>query len=169
MDPQQAAPTPTEPQSAPLTLEDGVSILKAVKVLAASDGFSGMERAGLRKRMRQLGIPEHVQDEIDTFDPHSVSLEDALRDFPPGGLKARYLLIAAISVASVDGYSDEERLLIRHAAAHVGLSEPFVEVLEAAERVARMVELLRNPELADAWQALGGALLKLEHVATTSH
>jgi len=147
-----------------LTLEQGIKILKAVKVMAAADGLSGIERAGIRRRMVELGIPRAVQEEIESFDAESVELDEILKDFRRGGRQARYLIIAAISVASVDGYSDQEKGLVRSAAGRVGISEQFVTVLEAAEKVARMVELLQDPELAEAWQDLGASLLDLDEV-----
>ena len=147
-----------------LSLEYGVKMLKAVKVLAAADGLSGIEQAGIRRRMQELGIPADVREEIEAFDTTTTTLDEVLQDFPRGGIEARYLIVAAISVASVDGYSDDEKVLIRECAGKVGLSEEYVSVLEASEKVARMVELLQDTELAEAWMELGRSLLHLESV-----
>ena len=90
-------------------LTRAAEMLKAVKAIAAADGLSEDEHERLRFQMDALEVPAEVREEVEAFDPAAASLDELLASFPKGGPEARNLLVAAIGVAVVDGYSAEEK------------------------------------------------------------
>src|SRR5262249_12928535 len=102
-----------------LTPEQVVQYARAAKLIASADGLSDRESSALVARMDALGAPDDVRKEIMDFDVTSATLQDVLKGFPVKHAKA--LLYSAISVASVDGYTDAERTSVATAAEVLGV------------------------------------------------
>jgi len=143
---------------------EALATLRAVKALAAADGLSAGEAARLGEHMADMGAPADVRAAVEAFDPASASLAELVRDIPAepeGGGAARRLLVAAIAVAVVDGYSEREREAIHEAARMLGVSRVWVQAMEASARLGWMIEALEDDAMADVWAELQAALLEL--------
>jgi tellurite resistance protein len=143
-------------------LLDTAAMLKAVKVIAAADGWSDEEEAKLQLEMAAIGVPMPVREEVDAFDPASQSLDALLEHYPRGGRQAKELIVAAIAVSQVDGYDPTEQAAVRSAAARLGISEAVVTMLETSERLGWELEQRRADDLLDLWGALQLAILEAD-------
>jgi len=70
------------------TYEEALTHVRTIKVILAADGVSDTEMWAMRKALEDIGVPEALQREAETFDPSTVRLEDLLRGVPKGSRRA---------------------------------------------------------------------------------
>jgi tellurite resistance protein len=102
----------------------------AVLKIVAADGLADRERWAFTELARHVGVPEHVVDALVKTDLATIDLAQVLAGFRDG-VPARAMLYDAITVASVDGYTAEERKFARHAAELLGVDERAVRTIES--------------------------------------
>lgn len=117
-----------------LTLEDELNLAKAIKLVAASDGFSREERSALQFLMIMSGIPNQVQRDVLEFDVTGVTLEHVSELFPHASRRAACVLSGATTVAAFDGLSSVEEEHARRLGQQLGLGTPLIEALIANAR-----------------------------------
>lgn len=143
---------------------EALTMLRAIKAVAAADGLSEGEERRLREHMADMGAPADVRAEVGGFDPAATTLGEILRDVPRGAAgvaQARRILVGAVAVAVVDGYSERERAAVREAASLLGVPRQWVEALEASARLGWMIEATGDDAMADVWGELQAALLSV--------
>lgn len=130
---------------APLGLEDELQLILAAKYLAAADGLSGAELAGLKQLMERIHLPELAQRHVLDFDVSTVRPEHVGELVPPRSRPALYLLSSVALLAALDGLSEQERSRARVLGEHLGISPQLVDVL-LAEAVVTAGALQRGEE-----------------------
>lgn len=106
-----------------------MGLLKVV----GSDGVSEHERWAFSSLCRHLGVPEHVVDELLATDTSRVVLSEVAEVFERGG-SPKLMLYDAITIASIDGYSEAERAEARKMAETLAVSpEDLVKIEELVE------------------------------------
>lgn len=109
-----------------LTLEDELNLGKAIKLIAATDGFSRQERSALQFLMIMSGIPAQIQRDVLEFDVTGVTLEHVSELFPHASRRAACVLSGATTVAAFDGLSEVEEEKARELGQQLGLSTPMI-------------------------------------------
>jgi hypothetical protein len=130
---------------APLGIEDELQLLLAAKYLAAVDGLSGAELAGLKQMMARLHLPEVAQQAVLEFDVSAVRPEHVGELVPPRSRPALYLLSSVAVLAALDGLSEQERGRARVLGEHLGIGPQLVDVI-LAEAVLTADALRRGDE-----------------------
>lgn len=120
---------------APLGGDDELRLLLAAKYLAAADGLSGAELAGLRAIMQRLELPEEAQRLVLALNVTQVRPEHVGELVPPRTRPALYLLSGVAVLAALDGLSEEEEVRARQVGEHLGVSPPLVDVVLAEARL----------------------------------
>ena len=131
----------------PKSDKDVSQYLKALKVIISADGeVHEAERAALHKGLEKVvGASPELVKEIDSFDPHGVTLQSVLPSMKPGGLRARMLLRDAIEISRADGkYAAEEKAAIAKAAQLLGVDETTVKSIESLVELEHAVKHLRK-------------------------
>lgn len=118
----------------------GLALLMIVSV----DGLSDRERWAHTEIGRHVGAPDEMIQAVYSADLTKLDLAEVLEGFSDG-TPARTMLYDAITIASVDGYSDEERAFAARAAEILGI-EP--SVLKAIESLVETERALRNTKAA---------------------
>ena len=146
----------------PLTWGEAMGVLKAIKLIAAADGLSHKEEETLHRRLEAIDVGPDEQQILREFDTDSKDLETFLTEhFATDPTHARYLLISAVAVAQVDGYSEAEAASVRHLAERLGVSPGYVRAVEAVGRLGAVIWDRDDDELADGWRELRDSLLVL--------
>lgn len=112
-----------------LTLTEEINLAKAVKQIAAVDGFTREERSALEYLMIMSGIPHAIQQDVLDFDVSNVDPVHVAALFPRGSRKAAYVLSGATAVAAFDGLSEDEEMESRDLGVHLGLPQEIIEDL----------------------------------------
>lgn len=112
-----------------LSLTEEINLAKAVKQIAAVDGFSVEERTALEYLMIMAGIPHAIQQNVLQFDVTNVDPVHVAALFPRGSRKAAYVLSGATAVAAFDGLSEDEEMESRDLGVHLGLPQELIEDL----------------------------------------
>lgn len=119
-----------------LSLTEELNLAKAIKQIAAVDGFSREERSALEYLMIMAGIPHAIQQDVLDFDVSNVAPEHVAELFPKGSGKAAYVLSGATAVAAFDGLSEDEEMESRDLGVHLGLPQNLIEdVIDNAHRL----------------------------------
>ncbi|MGK7875000.1 MAG: hypothetical protein AB4426_17385 [Xenococcaceae cyanobacterium] len=113
------------------SLSELINLGKAVKLVAAVDGFAKIEEQGMDKLYDEMGMPDEVKNHLKSFQAHTATLSEVAQLFPTGSKKAKRVLASAIFVASEDGLSDEEKQSAIKLAQHLGLRKELVDAYEA--------------------------------------
>ena len=98
--------------------------------IIGADGISEAEMKFLGEIARHMGAPPEMVAQVMHIDPKSINVREVLAGFTHS-LPARAMLHDAIRIASVDGYSDEERKAVREAARLLGVEESVLAQIEA--------------------------------------
>lgn len=118
------------------SLTEEINLAKAIKQIAAVDGFSREERTALEYLMIMSGIPHRVQKEVLEFDVSNVDPAHVAELFPGGSRKAAYVLSGATAVAAFDGLSEDEEMESRDLGVHLGLPLKIIEdLIDNAQRL----------------------------------
>lgn len=141
-----------------LSLEEEINLAKAVKTVAAVDGLSREELAGLEFLMIMSALPYAAQEHVRAFDTRSVEPEHVSELFPPASQKARYLVSGATTVAAIDGLSPEEEGSARELARRLELPADLVDVIIAEARATGLAMRKGDHELVDELKRLRRAL-----------
>jgi tellurite resistance protein len=144
------------------SVEETRAHLRAVKTIAGADGLSESEHKYFIEILNGHGMPKELIDEFEAFDPSKTSVAESVRAIPKGSRWARELLRCAIRVASVDGYSAEERQVTMTTAWHVGVEPRAVYVLEALVALERAVNDLGHKKLGAMLPELYNAIFDSE-------
>jgi hypothetical protein len=126
-----------------LGLEESINLIKGAKYLASADGLSNAETTGLKLLLRKYGMPELVTEHVLKFDVSRVDSQHIGELVPPRSRKACFLLSGMVSIAGLDGLSDEELTDARKAGAALGL-EPKLVALIIAEAKASVYGVLKG-------------------------
>ncbi|MEM9461259.1 MAG: hypothetical protein AAGF11_44255 [Myxococcota bacterium] len=119
-----------------LSLTEELNLAKAIKQIAAVDGFSREERSALEYLMIMAGIPHAIQQDVLDFDVTDVAPEHVAELFPSGSGKAAYVLSGATAVAAFDGLSEDEEMESRDLGVHLGLPQNLIEdLIDNAQRL----------------------------------
>jgi hypothetical protein len=124
-------------------LEESINLIKGAKYLASADGLSNAEETGLKLLLRKYGMPERITEHVLKFDVSNVDTDHIGELVPPRSRKACFLLSGMISIAGLDGLSDEELADARKAGAALGL-EPKLVALIVAEAKASVYGVLKG-------------------------
>lgn len=116
----------------------------ALLMIVSADGLSDRERWAHEEIGRHVGAPEEMIQAVYSADISKLDLDKILEGFADGS-PARTMLYDAITIASVDGYSAEERAFAAHAAKVLGI-EP--SVLHAIESLVETERALRKTKAA---------------------
>lgn len=112
-----------------LTLQEELELAKAIKFVAAADGFSREERSALQFLMIMSGIPNQIQKDVLDFDIEGVTLEHVSELFPHASRRAACVLSGATTVAAFDGLSPEEEARSRALGRDLDLPAPVIDAL----------------------------------------
>lgn len=126
-----------------LALEDAINLIKGAKYLSAADGLSNAEETGLKLLMRKYGLPEPVVAHVLEFDTTPVEPRHIGELVPPRSRRACFLLSGMISIAGLDGLSDEELADARKAGTALGLAPKEVALI-VAEAKASVYAVLKG-------------------------
>jgi hypothetical protein len=124
-------------------LEESINLLKGAKYLSSADGLSNAEETGLKLLLRKYGMPEPVTEHVLAFDVAKVETHHIGELVPPRSRKACFLLSGMVSIAGLDGLSDDELADARKAGAALGL-EPKLIALIIAEAKASVYGVLKG-------------------------
>lgn len=116
--------------SIPTTPDDMRRFALALLKIVGADGLSEKEQWAYAEIGRHVGAPEALIQQLLATDPSKLDLAELLAGFTDG-VNARAMLFDAITVASADGYSDEERKVAAEAAKTLGIDEPTLRAIEA--------------------------------------
>lgn len=94
----------------------------AMMAIVAADGLSERERWVATELYRHMGAPADMLSRIMGMDTSTVDLAELLRGFKDG-TPARAMLYDAITIASADGFTEEERTLVERVAKLLGVDE----------------------------------------------
>ena len=117
-------------------LEDSVNLIKAAKFLSAADGLSNAEETGIKLLMRKYGMPDAVVKHVLDFDVGLVEPEQLGSLAPRRSRKACFMLSSMISIAALDGLSDEELADARSAGRALGLEDRLVALIVAEAKTS---------------------------------
>src|SRR5689334_3339714 len=95
--------------------------LAVLKIIEA-DGISDREKWAFSELAMHVGVPEQVVTKLLKQDLSKIDLRELLMGFRDG-VPARAMLYDAMTIASIDGYSDAERQLARKAAFMLNVDE----------------------------------------------
>lgn len=143
-----------------LTLEEELNLAKAIKFVAATDGFSRDEQGALEFLMIMASIPHELQKHVMAYDVGELEMEQVSALFPQASRKAAYVLSGATTVAAFDGLSSEELARARELGTRFGLDDKVVEALIAHAWAMGLAMNRGDRPLVDALQRLQHALLK---------
>lgn len=133
----------------------------AAKYLAAADGLSAAELAGMKQLMERIQLPEVAQRHVLDFDVSIVRPEHVGELVPPRSRPALYLLSSVVVLAALDGLSEQERGRARIFNEHLGISPQLVDVI-LAEAVVTAGALQRGEEeTLQAMRALRHAIYRM--------
>jgi tellurite resistance protein len=94
----------------------------AMMAIVAADGLSERERWVATELYRHMGAPAEMLSSIMGMDTSTVDLPELLCRFKDG-TPARAMLYDAITIASADGFTDEERRLLERVARLLSVDE----------------------------------------------
>lgn len=140
-----------------LSLAEEINVAKAIKYIAATDGFSRDEQGALGFLMIMASIPNELQQHVMAYDVSQLDLDQVSALFPRASCKAAYVLSGATTVAAFDGLSPQELARARELGAGFGLDDKVVEAL-IAHAWAMGLAMSRGD------RALVDALKRLRHV-----
>ncbi len=112
-----------------LTLREELELGKAIKFVAAVDGFSRGERSALQFLMIMSGVPNSIQQDVLDFDIEGVTLEHVSELFPHASNRAACVLSGATTVAAFDGLSPDEEARSRAVGRDLALPEPIIDAI----------------------------------------
>lgn len=141
-----------------LSLAEEINLAKAIKTVAAVDGLSREELAALEFLMIMSALPYEAQQHVVAFETRDVTVDHAAELFPPGSQKACYLLSGAVTVAAMDGLSDDEARSARELGERLQLPERVIKVLIAEARATGLAMRKGDRELVDALRRLRAEL-----------
>jgi hypothetical protein len=128
-----------------LGLEECINLIKGAKFLAAADGLSNAETTGLKLLLRKYGMPEVISEHVLKCDVSKVEARHIGELVPARSRRACFLLSGMISIAGLDGLSDEELEGARKAGSALGL-EPKLVALLVAEAKASVYGVLKGDQ-----------------------
>jgi hypothetical protein len=128
-----------------LGLEESINLIKGAKYLAAADGLSNAETTGLKLLLRKYGMPDLISEHVLKFDVARVESRHIGELVPTRSRRGCFLLSGMISIAALDGLSDEELDGARKAGAALGL-EPKLVTLIVAEAKASVYGVLKGDQ-----------------------
>ncbi|MCA9655049.1 MAG: hypothetical protein H6712_27465 [Myxococcales bacterium] len=142
-----------------LTLEEEINLAKAIKYVAATDGFSRDEQGALEFLMIMASIPHELQRHVMAYDVSGLDLDQVSALFPRASRKAAYVLSGATTVAAFDGLSPEELARARELGERFGLEPKVVEALIAHAWAMGLAMSRGDRQLVEALQRLQHVLL----------
>lgn len=122
------------------------SYAQAVKIVVGADGqIPPAEAKAMRMGLERLGASKKLVEEIEKFDHSKAKLEDVLKGFRKGGVRARALLRDAIDISQADGhYAKEERNAAAKAAKLLGVDDATLGAIEALVKMEHGVSRLQK-------------------------
>ena len=132
-----------------LDLEQELNLFKAIKCVASVDGLSREELTGLKFLMIMAGLQQAEQKHVLAFDNLGVAAEHVAELFPGGTRTACYVLSGAVTVAAIDGLSDDEESYARKLGLELELPAKLVEVMIAEARATGLAMHAGNQPLVD--------------------
>lgn len=143
-----------------LSLEEELNLAKAIKFVAATDGFSRDEQGALEFVMIMASIPHELQKHVMAYDVSELDMGQVSALFPQASRKAAYVLSGATTVAAFDGLSPQELERARELGSRFGLDDKVVEALIAHAWAMGLAMSKGDRALVDALQRLQLALLE---------
>lgn len=100
----------------------------AMMAIVAADGLSERERWVSTELGRHMGAPADMISNVLGADASKIDLAEVLRGFKDG-TPARAMLYDAITIASADGFSDEERKFGKRVAKLLGIEDNVYDAI----------------------------------------
>ncbi len=102
----------------------------AMMAIVAADGSSERERWVATELYQHMGAPTDMITSTMGMDLSKINLAEVLRGFKDG-TPARAMLYDAITIASADGFSEEERKLAERVAKLLGIDENVYHAIQS--------------------------------------